>query len=68
MPENERVSPIYLVAWCAFLLIPAFAFYKGWQHHSALAMIVSSVAILGFVTLIVLTLRHNRKVSRQVKR
>lgn len=68
MPENEKVSPIYLLAWAAFLLIPAFAFYKGWQYHSALAMIVSSVAILGFVTLIVLTLRHNRKVSRQVEK
>jgi hypothetical protein len=62
---DKRINPLYPAAWCAFLLVPLFAFYTGWKHHSLLAMGVASLAIAGFVTLIVIALRHNRKLSRQ---
>ncbi|HEX5552864.1 MAG TPA: hypothetical protein VFX43_06405 [Chitinophagaceae bacterium] len=60
---DKKISPLYPLAWCAFLLVPAFAFYTGWQHHSLWAMIISALAMSGFITLIVIAVRHNRKLA-----
>lgn len=65
--DDKKISPLYLMAYGAFLLIPCFAFYKGWQNHSAVAMIISSVAILGFSTLLTLGIKHNKKVAQRDK-
>jgi hypothetical protein len=63
--QDKKINPLYPLAWCAFLLVPGFAFYTGWKHGSALAMIASGLAITGFITLIVMALRHNRRLSRE---
>jgi|GEM_PF-3559179 prepilin signal peptidase PulO-like enzyme (type II secretory pathway) len=68
MPEpkqEKRINPLYPIAWCAFLCVPAYAFYAGWKSHSVLALVASGLAILGFVTLIIMALKHNRRLARQ---
>jgi hypothetical protein len=62
---DKKINPLYPLAWCAFLLVPLFAFYIGWKRHSMLAMAVAALAIAGFVTLIVIAVRHNRALARQ---
>lgn len=63
--KDQKISALYPMAWCLFLLVPAYAFYTSYRHHSMLGMVASSVAMAGFITLIVLALRHNRRLSRQ---
>lgn len=63
--QEKRINPLYPIVWCVFLCVPAYAFYAGWKHHSILAIAASTLAMAGFVTLIVIALRHNRRLSRQ---
>ncbi len=65
--KDERISPFYIVAYAAFLLIPCFAFYIGLQHHSTVALIGASVAIIGFSFLLITSIRHNRKIAQKEK-
>lgn len=62
---DKKISMLYPLAWGVFLLVPGYAFYTGFRNHSALAMGVSGVAMAGFITLIVLALRHNRRLARK---
>lgn len=66
-PDNkdQRINPVYIIAWCAFLLVPALALYTGWQHHSLVAVIASLLALAGFITLIIIAIRHNIKVDNR---
>jgi len=63
--KDKKISVLYPMAWCLFLLVPAYAFYTGYRNHSVLAMVASAVAMAGFITLITLAVRHNRRLSRQ---
>lgn len=63
--QEKRINPLYPIVWCVFICVPAYAFYAGWKNHSLLALVASGLAILGFITLIVMAFRHNRRLSRQ---
>lgn len=65
--KNKKISLLYPMAWCLFLLVPAYAFRTAYKNHSPLGMIASAVAMVGFITLIVLALRHNRRLQRQTR-
>lgn len=63
--SDKKISPAFIIAYAAFLLIPCFAFYKGWQNHSIIAIVAASVAIIGFSLLLVISIRHNRKIAQK---
>lgn len=63
--KDQKISALYPMAWCLFLLVPAYAFYTSYRNHSMLGMVASAVAMVGFLTLILLAVRHNRRLSRQ---
>ena len=62
--KDQKINPLFIIAYGAFLLIPCYAFFKGWQNHSPVAMVAAGVAILGFSFLLVVSIRHNRKIRR----
>lgn len=62
--DEKKINPLYPIIWCAFLVLPLFIFYNGWKRHNILAIIASGIAIMGFTTLIVLAVRHNRKIAK----
>lgn len=63
--KDQKISALYPIAWCLFLLVPGYAFYTGMRRHSTIAMIASGLAMAGFITLIVIAVRHNRRLARQ---
>ncbi|TAN01169.1 MAG: hypothetical protein EPN39_02910 [Chitinophagaceae bacterium] len=62
--NDKKINLLYPLAWCAFLVIPVFLLYNGWKHHNFLVVIAACIAITGFSTLIVIAVRHNRKIAR----
>lgn len=65
--DDQKISLFYIVAYSLFILVPGFALYKGWQSGNVIAIIGSSIAILGFAFLLTISIRHNRKVNEKNK-
>lgn len=63
--DDKKIGLPFIIAYAAFLLIPAFAFFKSWQNHSIIGLIASSFAIIGFSLLLFISIRHNRKVGQK---
>jgi len=63
--NDKKINPVFIVAYAAFLLIPCFALYKGWQSQNLIAVLAAAVAIAGFSLLIIVSVRHNRKVKQK---
>ncbi|TAN11490.1 MAG: hypothetical protein EPN37_17350 [Chitinophagaceae bacterium] len=62
--DDKKINPLYPIAWCIFLVLPVFILYNGLKRHNFLAVVAAFIAICGFSALIVIAVRHNRKISK----
>lgn len=61
------MNPVFFAAWGAFILVGGLGFWRGWHHHQPVVMILSLAGIAGFTLMIILAMKHNRRVERQQK-